>query len=162
MEKYETSIFKFILINNRGEDKDRKLERILKLGNAGLMTRKEQQVELSSEFNITVNEDNPYLDMYLINGRTEEEIFERNYNSYNNNLWYNQDTTVDDQDDNDADDPFSTKSLDKLEKELLREAYNLWCVEDGENNTISLKNEAEKRIPPNIQKIIRKHFTDGG
>lgn len=150
-EKYETSVFKFILINNRGEDKDRKLERILKLGNAGLMTRREQQVELSSEFNITVNEDNPYLDMYLINGRTEEEIFEQNNYRYNNNYWY----------DNDDVDPFSTKSLNEIENDLLKEAYKLWCVEDGENGTISIKNEAEKRLPENVRKIIRKHFTKG-
>lgn len=151
-ERYEESGYRFLLINNKGEDKDKKLERILKLGNAGLMTRKEQQIALSSEFGITINEDNKYLDEYLINGRTEEQLFEygispnSRYGSYYNTSYYN-------------DGSIATKALEGLEQDLLMEAFNLWC-ENGADNTISIKSEAEKRLPENIKRIIRRRFTN--
>lgn len=146
IERFETFDYRFLLINNRGEDKDKKLERILKLGNAGLMTRHEMQVELSSEFNVNIAEDNEYMDMYLINGRTEEQVFEEGYSPYYRG--YNPSA---------ANMGVVEKNLEQLEQDLLNEAFKMWC-EDGKDGAVSIKSEAETRLPENIKKIIRRRF----
>ena len=156
VERFEYNLYRFILINNKGEDKDKKLDRILKLGNAGLMTRKQQQVALSSEFNITIDEENEYLDEYLINGRTEEQVFEYGMGTGYNRNYYNYSNVSP----TGISDGVATKTLEALEEDLLLEAFKMWC-EDGEDNTLSLKSEAEKRLPPNITRIIRKRFGKG-
>ena len=145
---------KFKLNNGNAEDKDKKLERILKLGNAGLMTRKQQQQALGTEFNLVVDEEDEYLDEYLINGRTEEQIFELNYiGNYHNR--YNYGYSVNDGDLNA--DGIANKALNELETQILNEAYRLWC-KDGEDGNISLKSETTQGIPDNIKRIIRNYF----
>ena len=152
-ERFGTDIIQYRLNNSRAEDKDKKLDRILKLGNAGLMTRREQQLALGSEFGITTDSDNEYLDLYLINGRTEEMLFD--YGIYAGNRYNNYSNQVIDEN------QFSNKTLNSIESDLIEEAYKMWC-ENGKDGTISLKSEAKERIPKNVQTIIRKHFKQRG
>lgn len=154
-ERYETTDYQFMLINNRGEDKDKKLDRILRLGNAGLMTRHEMQVELSGEFNITINEDNEYMDEYLINGRTEEQVFNNEYNTPSYYRNYNYNTGI-------SGIGVADKSLEQLEDELLFEAFRMWCKDDGRTDTPSFKSETGERLPENIKRIIRRRFDGRG
>lgn len=155
-ERFDVNV-KFTLNNSNAEDKDKKLERILKLGNAGLMTRKQQQQALGTEFNLVVDEEDEYLDEYLINGRTEEQIFELNYiGNYHNRYNYNYGGySVNDGDLNA--DGIANKALNELETQILNEAYRLWC-KDGEDGNISLKSETTQGIPENIKRIIRNYF----
>lgn len=146
-ERWETSELQFKLLNGRTEDKDKKLNRVLKLGNAGLLTRREQMVELGSSYGVNAGNPDEYLDEYLINGRTEEQIFELGLSAYNRS--YSSNTN--------SGNIVDGSSIKSIEDDLLDEAYRLWC-KDGKNANISLKSEAEKRLPANIQRIVRKHF----
>ena len=146
-ERFETTEFKFKLNEHELEDKDKKIDRAIKLGNAGLMTRREQMVMLSQTFNLNPDTDNEYLDKYLINGKTEEEIFDNNprqgtdyYNYLNSNYVTKSDVTL-------------------LEQELLDKAYELYCDDDnGTDGNISNKNQTGTGIPEFARRIIRNNF----
>ena len=145
-ERFETTEFKFKLNEHELEDKDKKIERAIKLGNAGLMTRREQMVMLSQTFNLNPDTDNEYLDRYLINGHTEEEIFEKQGQGYN---YYNY-----------LDSNYATKSdVTLLEQDLLDKAYELYCDdENGTDGNISNKSKARTGIPEFAREIIKDNF----
>ena len=148
-DRFETNEFKFKLNEHELEDKDKKIDRAIKLGQAGLMTRREQMVMLSQTFNLNPDTDNEYLDKYLINGRTEEEIFDNQPRQSNN--YYNY-----------LDSNYVTKSnVTSLEQELLDKAYELYCddVDESRNNgDISNKSKTENGIPEFARRIIRNNF----
>ena len=144
-EMWDTTELEYRLLSGRTEDKDRKLERVLKLGNAGLLTRREMMVELGSSYGVNPDADDEYLDEYLINGRTEYQVYEVGVGS--SNYYRNNYTLTDD----------NSAALKSIEDDLIDEAIRMWC-KDGNDGTISLKSEAEKRLPENVQRIIRKHF----
>ena len=124
----------WVLNDYMKRDIDSEVDRTLKLLDTGLITGYDAQQKLSKLCSITVDEDNEYLREYRVHDKPLWQIF----------------NTMDE-----AIFDYNEYTLKHVENDLLREAER-YLYDNGEHTT-SRKNNAEKKIPKGLERILEKH-----